>query len=433
MTLSKMIRNIDISITKFVQNGQPNQNGNPSLGIRIFKIITNSMTPVAVIAALTISSVLVIISNIFSAEMAMLILSVLPIVTGSYLKKIISKARPNELDVKVWVREKSYNFPSTHAAVAVSLYGFLAFISVWYQKSPFLAILAITMVILISYSRIYLGAHFPSDVFGGIILGLINLTLLIYTYTTIPHKFLSVKIVWILLIIGWVFVIKFYKKYPDNIPDFLYQIPKYLSRIYTGVLILIISLGSAWLGGLTFKIFMWTILIIGLGEIFCVETKKEKKEYLKMCSAVLIAIFMNSIVALRDLGEGRFLTFLFILVAATSDVSGWGIGKLFGKYKIFPSISPNKTLGGTLAAIIIPVALIGSMAKIQSSYLIILILSVSAIIGDLLESALKRKLGIKDFSNFLPGHGGILDRTDSQFFTGFILYILYQLNIIRFL
>ena len=459
------IYEIDLLLTKFIQRKQPNPKtlknikfvkssliftlpthpivpflirclkDNTPFNISIFKIITNSMAPVVVIAALTILSILVIITKSFSKEMVMLILSVLPIVTGSYLKKIISRARPDEKKVKVWVEEKSYNFPSTHAAVSFSLYGFLAFICIWYQNPPILLILAIAMIVLVSFSRIYLGAHYPSDVLGGIVLGALNLIALISVYVTIPYNILNIKIVWILLIIGWVFVIKFYKKYPDNIPDFLHELPTILSRIYTGVIISIISLGAVWLGGITFKIFMLTLLIIGFWEIFNVKTTNKKKEFLKFVSGAVAIIFITTIIVLRNSQEGLFLTFVFVITAALSDVSGWGIGKFFGKHKIFPSISPEKTWEGTIAAMTIPSIILGLywINKINISVGIVWILSVSAISGDLIESALKRKLGIKDFSNFLPGHGGILDRVDSQFFTGFVLYVLYSLNILRLL
>jgi len=439
LKLDDKIKQLDMAITRFIQNGQPEQNEIPSPGIYIFKILTNTMAPVVVIAVLTILSVLVIVFNEFSAEMVMLILSVLPIVTGSYLKKIISRPRPNANEVKVWVKEKSYNFPSTHAAVSMSLYGFLAFISLWFYKPSYDSILAISMIALISFSRIYLGAHYPSDVFGGLLLGLINLAVLICGYIFIPHDILSKKIVWILLIVGWIFVIIFYNKYPDNIPDFLYKIPTLLSRIYTGTFILIITLGAAWLGGIAFRGLMWTLLIIALWEIFHVNVKKKKMEYLKFISAVTVTIFMNSIIELRDLDQGKFFTFLFIVAAAISDISGWAIGKSVGKFvgkrKIFPNISPNKTLTGTIAAIIIPSLAVGYFLRnvIHHSLMISMILSISAVAGDLIESWLKRKLEIKDFSNFLPGHGGILDRIDSQFFSGFILYILYTMHFIHFL
>ena len=104
-------------------------------------------------------------------------------------------------------------------------------------------------------------------------------------------------------------------------------------------------------------------------------------------------------------------------------------GQLFGKRKIAPVISPNKTLGGLIGGTIMAV-LMGIIANYHSGFglplVIILILAVIAasFAGDLLASYVKRQYGVKDYSSLLPGHGGILDRFDSLIVAGAVIVLI---------
>ncbi|HHT23937.1 MAG TPA: phosphatidate cytidylyltransferase [Clostridiaceae bacterium] len=127
--------------------------------------------------------------------------------------------------------------------------------------------------------------------------------------------------------------------------------------------------------------------------------------------------------------------YLFVLAITTPwvcDSAALYCGMLWGKKKLAPLISPNKTLAGFYGGIIgtvvmyilILVFLIPSLFRIEYDFLTLLYVTVVAIIiailtqlGDLLASAIKRTCGIKDFSNLMPGHGGIMDRFDSTYFT----------------
>lgn len=126
-----------------------------------------------------------------------------------------------------------------------------------------------------------------------------------------------------------------------------------------------------------------------------------------------------------------WLFYLFILTAL-NDIAQFVSGKLFGKHKIAPSISPNKTwqglLGGIAISQLISLAL-GSYLSLADPFtlaLYALLLSVAGFMGDLMFSAAKRRLGIKDFSTLIPGHGGILDRVDSLVLTAPLLYCLLR-------
>jgi len=120
---------------------------------------------------------------------------------------------------------------------------------------------------------------------------------------------------------------------------------------------------------------------------------------------------------------------LTVFAVCTFDAFSQLSGQLFGKRKITPTISPNKTLGGLVGGASIALIL-GVIANFNSGFgivhVIILILCVVAasFVGDLGASYMKRQYGVKDFSRLLPGHGGILDRFDSWIVAGAVMVLL---------
>lgn len=113
---------------------------------------------------------------------------------------------------------------------------------------------------------------------------------------------------------------------------------------------------------------------------------------------------------------------LVLLSAFASDTGAYYAGLLFGKQKIWPKVSPKKTWIGSLGGLVACLGLniifgfILDKNNLLNYFLLGILLNLGAQLGDFFESALKRKLGIKDSSNLLPGHGGILDRIDSLLF-----------------
>jgi len=124
-----------------------------------------------------------------------------------------------------------------------------------------------------------------------------------------------------------------------------------------------------------------------------------------------------------------WLFYLFI-VTALNDIAQFTSGKLFGKQKIVPLISPQKTwqglIGGIVVSVLLSLAMGAYLGLGQPAWLAVIavLLSVGGFAGDVMFSAAKRKLGIKDFSNLIPGHGGMLDRADSLVVTAPLLYLL---------
>jgi len=127
----------------------------------------------------------------------------------------------------------------------------------------------------------------------------------------------------------------------------------------------------------------------------------------------------------------RILIFFMVFLIFANDTGGYIIGSLIGKHKLAPSISPKKTwegfLGGYLFTLMmLYLILFFSKPTASTSFLFLFSLSVSilATAGDLFESFLKRKVGIKDSGSILPGHGGLLDRFDSFLTVIFLFFAL---------
>lgn len=142
--------------------------------------------------------------------------------------------------------------------------------------------------------------------------------------------------------------------------------------------------------------------------------------------------------ASRFMPAGGLLLLLPVLITWASDIGAYAVGRLMGKHKLIPSVSPGKTIEGSIGGLVASmlVAFLWAHYVLRpSSHLgfkfppigILVfgaILSVAAQIGDLAESLLKREAGVKDSSNLIPGHGGILDRFDSLFFVLPVAYVL---------
>ena len=132
-----------------------------------------------------------------------------------------------------------------------------------------------------------------------------------------------------------------------------------------------------------------------------------------------------------DDGAGR--VFLFIAITALSDTGGYLTGILIGKHRIAPNISPKKSYEGLAGSIVFAslfASLIGpKFVEIQFSEGLIIggVLAISGTVGDLFESSIKRKLGIKDFSTLIPGHGGMFDRLDSLAPNALVSFLLFGL------
>lgn len=137
-----------------------------------------------------------------------------------------------------------------------------------------------------------------------------------------------------------------------------------------------------------------------------------------------LLIDMNHVHAYRPL-----LLFLFI-IAFAHDTGSYLVGKLIGKHKIWPSISPNKTWegfwGGYVFACIAMAFILweqGLSMPFPAMFIFVLLTCTLSFLGDIFESYLKRRAHIKDSGDMLPGHGGFLDRFDGILFTAYFFFI----------
>lgn len=145
-----------------------------------------------------------------------------------------------------------------------------------------------------------------------------------------------------------------------------------------------------------------------------------------------VVLFGGHLVAVRtgfDQALSSDLLCFFFLVLMGSDTGAYYVGRVFGKHKLAPSISPGKTweglAGGLLAGLLMAtIAHFWFFRELPLKLALPLaaVMIVVGILGDLTESALKRSVGAKDAANILPGHGGLLDRLDSLLFNAPVIY-----------
>lgn len=188
----------------------------------------------------------------------------------------------------------------------------------------------------------------------------------------------------------------------------------------------------------------WTVILLGLAvivgwrytEAALAPERLPKRQLAADASATAFVhfyvTFLGSFTIMllsQPLGEYWVLTFALIVICV--DTGAYATGIRFGKTKLAPSISPSKTweglIGGTVLGIIAAVLACELLLELPWWFGVLMGLSIAitAVVGDLTESMIKRDLGIKDMSNWLPGHGGFFDRFDSLLPAGAIAFALY--------
>ena len=173
------------------------------------------------------------------------------------------------------------------------------------------------------------------------------------------------------------------------------------------------------------------LLIFFLFSIFIFEISKLKIVYTKILLFLIFLLFMYSLYNLRNIYHGTKIVFLVTFITWLSDIGGYLFGKLIGGKKI-NFISPNKTISGYCGSIILVQFNLFYIYYLEielfkSLYVNILFLffcTLVVILGDLFFSYFKRLNNIKDYSNLIPGHGGLLDRLDGMIFVFPVIYLI---------
>ena len=225
-------------------------------------------------------------------------------------------------------------------------------------------------------------------------------------------------------------------------------------RIWSAYIIILATGAAMWLGlkkygGYAFPAFM--VLMLAVFSEMVITQKFNVHDvfatfgvYCYPLAPMLLVLYIS--LATRPMPDGTtvyiwpavFIT--SIMPCVVSDTFALFGGKAFGKHKLAPAISPKKTVEGLICGIVMGTAsgflahyvlvwtglnLIPLWADVLAAF----VASVSGAIGDLAASSVKRAAGIKDYSNLIPGHGGILDRIDSELFAIPLVYMIYAMFI----
>jgi phosphatidate cytidylyltransferase len=209
--------------------------------------------------------------------------------------------------------------------------------------------------------------------------------------------------------------------------------PNVLLGIASGVAVVI----GALIGGLTGMMLVMTVAtaIILMSQI--INQGSIVNASLTTIALLYIAVTLSHLMLLHDLKYGVVGVLMVFIGTWVSDIGAYTVGSAFGKRKIAPAISANKTLEGLLAGIGFPVIFLAvlftlswlplaaaegaSIAALRGAGMG-LVIGIAAPVGDLVESRLKREMRVKDSGALIPGHGGFLDRFDSLIFTAVVGY-----------
>ena len=180
------------------------------------------------------------------------------------------------------------------------------------------------------------------------------------------------------------------------------------------------------------------ILIILFAQVVATEMKTSFKDIAYTFIGIFYVVFFIMFLALIDgMNNGKILIWYAIFAAWGTDIFAYFVGKMIGKHK-FSKVSPKKSIEGCVAGTVGAVILmliytyfVNTYLGMEYSYIFIaiigVILSLVGQIGDFAASSIKRYVDIKDFSNLIPGHGGMLDRIDSLIFLAPFAYALFTL------
>ncbi|WP_312353527.1 phosphatidate cytidylyltransferase [Aminipila sp.] len=169
-------------------------------------------------------------------------------------------------------------------------------------------------------------------------------------------------------------------------------------------------------------------VLASLLYLFKIEERKLEDAMATITGIFYVVFFSFHVTLVEQTGEYSSLVWLIFFTAFGTDIMAYFTGFAIGKHKLCPSISPKKSIEGSVGGILGSVALCALFGyfvfpRLMMHCIIMGILGgIVSQFGDLTASIFKRKMGIKDYGNLIPGHGGILDRFDSVLFTAPLIY-----------
>jgi phosphatidate cytidylyltransferase len=184
------------------------------------------------------------------------------------------------------------------------------------------------------------------------------------------------------------------------------------------------------------ELLVGSVLVVAMTvSISAASTEHRWNDAVVILLGVLYVGFpLSTVVSIRTLPGGEWLVLFLAVVTWASDTGAYYAGTLWGKHPLLPSISPKKTVEGVLGGLVLAVGVaflaqqwFTSELSLAEAVILGVLLTIAGLLGDLFESTIKRRTGVKDSGGILPGHGGMLDRLDSLLFTAptFYYYVAY--------
>jgi phosphatidate cytidylyltransferase len=191
-----------------------------------------------------------------------------------------------------------------------------------------------------------------------------------------------------------------------------------LTRVLSAAVLAPIAIAAVYFGGWPFALFWAVAAVAALWEWITIVGGLRRYGWAAAGVGYAGLLLFAPVVLRGDPGLGIAAILLLFAIVWTTDIAGYFAGRAVGGPKLAPSISPKKTWSGALAGVIgsVIVVVVGArfVPETTTSTLIVIaaVLSIVSQVGDLAESALKRHFGVKDASQIIPGHGGVMDRLD---------------------
>lgn len=196
---------------------------------------------------------------------------------------------------------------------------------------------------------------------------------------------------------------------------------------------LLLPLATYWQGLLGLTVATVAVIFVALAVHLFLYAKQEKvlpSLGATIFSQLYLPFLISHVLLLFRLPSGRQWIFLLFFVVFSCDTGAYYVGNLWGRHKLWPAVSPGKTIEGAIGGLVSSVAmswLVGTLLSLDvatAGFLLALgvVLALVGQLGDLMESMLKRVSQVKDAGGLLPGHGGLLDRLDSLIFAFPVVY-----------
>jgi phosphatidate cytidylyltransferase len=184
-------------------------------------------------------------------------------------------------------------------------------------------------------------------------------------------------------------------------------------RTVTAAIYAVVVLAAVFAPVVVFGGLLVAVAIVGLLELAGLR----RAGLAVLVEVIVLGVGLSALYFLRTLGEPAFLLLVIILAIWAEDVVAYFVGSWLGRHKVAPRISPGKTWEGTVAGFLAAAAVVLlwnlPFGVHPVTYLIAGLVGPAGFAGDLLESWIKRRAGVKDSGTLFPGHGGMLDRIDS--------------------